>query len=130
MVDNFDVTLVKGDTARWSYFFLGFTSGITFNFVGCTLSMQVRNGYDPATLVASYTKYVPSNASLAYPDGLTGGISSATGGTVYICLGSSYSNLLSVDRICKYDLKINTPANEYQTLIRGNLQVLPTVTDL
>lgn len=130
MIDNFDVTLVKGDTARWSYFFLGLTSGVTFNFQGCTLYMQVRNGYDPSTLVASYSKYVDSNAVLSYPAGMTGGISAATGGTVYMCLGYTHSSDLAVDRICKYDLKVLTPTKDLYTLIRGNLQVLPSVTDI
>jgi hypothetical protein len=92
--------------------------------------MQVRNGYDPSTLVASYSKYVDSNAILSYPNGLTGGISSATGGTVYLCLGHTYSDDLTTDRICKYDLKVVTPTNELYTLIRGNLQVLSSVTDI
>jgi hypothetical protein len=92
--------------------------------------MQVRNGYDPSTLVASYSKYVASNAILSYPNGLTGGISSATGGTVYLCLGYTYSDDLTTDRICKYDLKVITPNNELHTLIRGNLQVLSSVTDI
>lgn len=130
MIDNFDVTLVKGDTARWSNFFLGVTSGVTFNFIGCTLYMQVRNGYDPSTLVASYSKYIDSNSILSYPAGFTGGISAATGGTVYLCLGSTNSNLLTADRICKYDLKVVTPNNDLYTLIRGNIQVLSPVTDI
>jgi len=129
MIDNFDVTLVKGDTARWSNFFVGVTSGVTFNFIGCTLYMQVRNGYDPSTLVASYSKYITSESELSYPNGLTGGISAAVGGTVYMCLGASQSNLLTSDRICKYDLKVLTPNKELYTLIRGNLQVLQSVTD-
>ena len=129
MIDNFDVTLVKGDTARWSYFFLGITSGVTFNFIGCTLYMQVRNGYDPSTLVASYTKYIDSNSTLSDPVGFTGGLSSATGGTVTMCIGSTYSNQLATDRICKYDVKVLTPNQDLFTLIRGNLQVLQSVTD-
>lgn len=130
MIDNFDVTLVKGDTARWSNFFLGVTSGVTFNFVGCTLYLQVRNGYDPSTLVASYSKYVESDAVLNHPAGFTGGISAATGGTVYLCLGYTHSSSLTTDRICKYDLRVLTPSNDFYTLLRGNLQVLSPVTDI
>ena len=130
MIDNFDVTLVKGDTARWSNFFLGVTSGVTFNFVGCTLYMQVRNGYDPSTLVASYSTYVQSNSVLGDPVGFTGGISAAPGGTVNMCLGYTYSNLLTTDRICKYDLKVLTPSQDLYTLLRGNIQVLSPVTDI
>lgn len=130
MVDNFDVTLVKGDTARWSYFFLGLTSGVTFDFTGSTLYLQVRNGYSPATLIASYSKYVSSDAELFEPVGFTGGLSSATGGTVNMCLGYTYSSNLSTDRISKYDLKVITSDNSLTTILRGNLQVLPEVTDI
>lgn len=130
MIDNFDVTLVKGDTARWSNFFLGVTSGVTFNFVGCTLYMQVRNGYDPSTLVASYSKYIDSNSVLSDPVGSTGGISAAIGGTVNMCLGYIYSSSLTTDRICKYDLRVLTPSNDFYTLLRGNLQVLQPTTDI
>lgn len=130
MIDNFDVTIVKGDTARWSNFFKGVTSGVAFNFVGCTLYMQVRNGYNPSTLVASYDKYVDSNSTLLYPEGFTGGISAGTGGTVYICLGYTHSNFLTADRICKYDLKVLTQSNDLYTLLRGNIQVLSPVTDI
>jgi len=132
MIDNFDVTLVKGDTARWSNFFLGVTSGVTFNFVGCTLHMQIRNGYNPSTLVASYTKNFPESYfdnSLVEPNGFTGGLA-VEGGTVYMCLGHSYSDYLTTDRICKYDLKVVTTSNDQYTLLRGNLQVLPPVTNI
>jgi hypothetical protein len=131
MIQNYDVTVVKGDTARWSYFFPGVTSGNTFNFIGCTLYMQVRTGYSPEPLVATYATNIISNTNLFYPAGITGGISAATGGTVYMCLGSSYSNSLTTDRICKYDLKVYEPnLKDLITLIQGNIQVLPEVTDI
>jgi hypothetical protein len=133
MADNFDVTLVKGDTARWSYFFLGLTSGVTFNFSGTTVYMQVRNGYSPATLVASYTKHVPEGTVLSFPDGLTGGLgvgSGTTGGTCNFCIGYSFTNELTADRMCKYDFKVLDTNNTLTTLLRGNLQVLPEVTDI
>lgn len=130
MIDNYDVTLIKGDTVRWSYFFLGQTSGVTFNFSGATLYMQVRTGYSPSELIASYTKYVPSNATLSEPNGFTGGLSSATGGTVNICIGYTYSGQLTPNIMCKYDLKALTSSNNLITLMRGNLQVLPNVTDI
>ena len=130
MIQNYDVTVVKGDTARWSYFFAGITSGNTFNFVGCTLYMQIRTGYSPEPLVASYSTNITSNSVLGYPAGITGGISAATGGTVYMCLGFSQSNELTADRICKYDLKVYEPnLKDLVTLIQGNIQVLPEVTD-
>lgn len=130
MTETYDVILVKGDTARWSSFFAGITSGNTFAFGGCTLTMQVRSGYETETLLASYTKYVETNDVLSYPAGFTGGISAATGGTVYLCIGSSQSSAFTTDRICKYDLKVYQPTlKDTLTLLRGNIQVLPNVTD-
>lgn len=130
MADNYDLIAVKGDTIRWNYFFTG-TAGTTYNFVGSTLYMQVRNGYNPATLVASYSLYVQSNSVLGLPVGYTGGLSSATGGTVNMCIGSSFSNDLTPDRICKYDLRIITgQEKDTTTLLRGNIQVLSEVTNI
>lgn len=129
MATDYNIIAVKGDTIRWNPIIYD-VSGSTYDFRGCTLYMQVRNGYYPATLVASYTHYVTSNAIGTGPNGYTGGISANTGGTLYLCLGSSYSQNLSVDRTCKYDVKILTQSlSDYKTLIKGNIQVLPEVTD-
>lgn len=130
MTDTYDVILVKGDTLRWSSFFAGITYGNTFDFRGCTLTMQVRSGYDPQTLLASYSKYIDTEEILFYPKGLTGGLSAATGGTVYLCIGSSQSDEFTTDRICKYDLKVYQPnLQDTVTLLRGNVQVLSNVTN-
>lgn len=132
MAQNADIIVVKGDTARWSAFFTGLTSGATFNFSGTTLYMQVRTGYYDEPLVAGYTQYIDANAVLNYPKGVTGGISAgATGGTVYFCLGSSFSNNLTTDRMCKYDVKVYHPViQDLQTILRGNVQVLSNVSQI
>lgn len=132
MADTQDIIAVKGDTARWTAFFRSLTGGNTFNFQGCTLYMQVRTGYYAEPLVAGYTQYIPTGATLSYPKGVTGGISAGeTGGTVYFCLGSSFASNLTADRMCKYDVKVYHPSlNDLQTILRGNIQVLPNVTKI
>lgn len=130
MAENYDIIVVKGDTARWEMFFYGLTNGNTFDFGGCTLFMQVRSGYYSEPLLAGYTQYIDPNSGATYPKGLTGGVSAgATGGTVYFCLGSSQSSQFTPDRMCKYDLKVFHPVlGDIQTLVRGNVQVLNNVT--
>ena len=132
MADTQDIIVIKGDTSRWSAFFRSLTGGNTFNFQGCTLYMQVRTGYYAEPLVAGYTQYIGSGIDLTFPAGFTGGISAgSTGGTVYFCIGSSQSNLLTADRICKYDVKVHHPVlGDLQTILRGNVQVLPNVTQV
>jgi hypothetical protein len=132
MAENSDIIAVKGDSTRWSYFFGSLTGGSTFNFGGCTLFMQVRKGYYDEPLIAGYTQYIQTNNTLSYPKGVTGGISAAgTGGTVYFCIGSSFANNYTTDRMCKYDVKVQHPALEdIQTILRGNLQVLPNVSQI
>jgi len=132
MAENYDIIVVKGDTARWSSFFYSLTGGNTFDFSGCTMYMQVRSGYYAEPLLAGYTQYISAGASLDYPKGLTGGISAgATGGTVYFCIGSSQSNQLTADRMCKYDVKVEHPSlMDKYTIIRGNVQVLGNVTNI
>lgn len=132
MATNTDIIVVKGDTSRWSGFFTGLTSGATFDFGGCTLYMQIRAGYYAEPLLAGYTQYVGPSDSLSYPKGLTGGISAAgSGGTVYFCIGSSQSNELTADRMCKYDVKVYHPSlQDLQTIIRGNVQVLSNVSQI
>lgn len=132
MAQNTDIITIKGDSSRWFGFFTGLTSGATFDFGGTTLYMQVRTGYYDETLVAGYTQYIAVNATLSYPKGLTGGISAgATGGTVYFCIGSSQSNNLTADRMCKYDVKVyHASLQDIQTILRGNVQVLPNVSNI
>lgn len=130
MAKEQDITVVKGDTARWSSFIYDQTTGSTFNFINCDIYMQIRNGFYPSTLVANYGISVVSNSILDTPVGLTGGISAATGGTLFLCLGSCQSNNLSLDRICKYDVRVhNKTSNDFITILKGNILVLPEITD-
>jgi hypothetical protein len=130
MAKEQDITVVKGDTARWSSFIYDETTGSTFNFTDCIIYMQVRNGYNSSSLVANYSKEITQNSVLSLPNGLTGGISAATGGTLYLCIGSSYSSNLSYSRVCKYDVKVhNQSLDDFTTVLKGNIQVLPEITD-
>lgn len=130
MAKNYDITVVKGDTARWSSFIYDETTGNTFNFTNCDVYMQVRNGFYPSTLVANYSVSVESYSTLGTPIGLTGGISAATGGTLSMCIGSSQSNQLALDRVCKYDVRVHDKnTDDYITVLQGNIKVLPEITD-
>jgi len=132
--ENYDITIVQGETARWSKFFTDPISGNTFNFKGGydSLFLSVRTGYYPAPLVVNYTLGVLQGMTLTSPDGLTGGIgvaSGTTGGTCNFCIGWSFTNEMTTDRMCKYDFKVlDTTNNSITTLLRGNIQVLPEVT--
>lgn len=130
MAKEQDIIVVKGDTARWSSFIYDETTGSTFNFTDCNIYMQVRNGYYPSPLVADYSVAISQYSTLSLPNGLTGGISASTGGTLYLCIGSSQSNQLSVERECKYDVRVHDQnTDDYITVLKGNIKVLPEITD-
>lgn len=130
MAKNYDITVVKGDTARWSSFIYDETTGNTFNFTNCDVYMQVRNGFYPSTLVADYSTSVTAYTLLTTPSGLTGGISAISGGTLSMCIGSSQSNQLALDRVCKYDVRVHDKnTDDYITVLQGNIKVLPEITD-
>lgn len=130
MATNYDTSVVQGDTLRFS-FYLTDSGNTAYNLAGCTLYMQLRKGYYPATLVSSYSAYVPTGSTYASaPEGFVGGLSaSATGGTVYIAFGSTYTSQLSSEALAKYDVQIKNPTgNDTITVLRGSLTVLPDVT--
>lgn len=130
MAANFDLNVVQGDTLKWTMYFTG-AGGTAYNLGGCTLSMQLRKGYYPSNLVSTYNVYVPVGVTdSAFPEGVYGGISAAaTGGTVYICLGSTYTSQCSFEATAKYDVQIFTPAEQdTTTILRGSLTILPDVT--
>jgi len=132
MSSSYDVTVVQGDTLKWAMY-LKDQGGTAYNLTGCTLSMQFRKGYYPASLVASYTAYVPSGtANVGHTEGFIGGLSaSATGGTIYIALGSTYTGQFSSEATGKYDIQILNPVgNNVTTILRGSVTVLPEVTRL
>ena len=128
----YDTSVVQGDTLKWAMY-LKEQGGTAYNLTGCTLSMQLRKGYYPATLVATYSTYVPEGTSnVDFTNGLIGGISaSATGGTLYISFGATYTSQLSSDSTSKYDIQLVSPAtNNVMTILRGSVSVLPEVTRL
>jgi hypothetical protein len=129
MAINYDLTYVKGDTVRLSLYLTGST-GAPLNLTGCTLTAQLRKGYYPSTLVASYQQYVSTGLTATQPYGYTGGLScSATGGTAYLVFGSTYTEQLSASSMAKYDLQLYDPSTkDITTLVRGNIEILPEVT--
>lgn len=144
MASNYDLSIVQGDTLRWSMYLTG-EGGTAYNLSGATLSMQVRKGYYPASSLVSYSAYVPSvfppiivdgqpigNYTANFPEGYVGGLSaSATGGTIYISIGATYTSLLSSDSTSKYDIQIVHPTtNMVLTILRGAITGIPEVTKL
>ena len=130
MASSYDTTVVQGDTLKWAMF-LKDQGGTAYNLSGCTLSMQVRKGYYPSSLVASYTSYVPAGTTGSnFTDGLIGGLSAtATGGTIYIALGATYTGNFSSETTAKYDIQlVNPTGNNVTTILRGSLTILPEVT--
>ena len=128
MASNYDTTVVAGDTLRIVF---GATdvNGNTYNFTGCTLSMQVRKGYYPGYTYASYSLYVASSNTYSPPDGYTGGISATgTGGLVALAVGSSKTINFPPNNNVFYDLQMSTPTFDVETLLRGRIEVLPEVT--
>lgn len=129
MAINYDLTYVKGDTVRLTMYLTGST-GMPLNLTGCTLCASLRKGYYPATLVASYEKYITAGMTLSDIHGYTGGIgASATGGTAYLVFGYTYTNELSQNTTAKYDLEMYDPIlKDRITLVRGSIEILPEVT--
>ena len=133
MASNYDLSIVQGDTLRWSMYLTG-DGGTAYNLGGATLSMQVRKGYYPSALLVSYSSYISpeGNSNINYPDGYVGGLSaSATGGTIYISIGATYTGLLSTDTTSKYDIQVIHPnTNMVLTILRGAITGIPEVTKL
>lgn len=128
MQDPYDLTVVKGDTLRWSTMFKT-SQGLTYNLTGATLMMQVRESYYPSSLVASFSVDITAGTILQTPNGLTGGISStATGGTSNMCIGSTYTSKLSPYVVSFYDIQAIQSNQDVITLQRGKISVLPDVT--
>jgi len=129
MSDNFNPVVVKGDTLTW-VMNLANAAGTTFNLGGATLSMQVRKSYHPSGLLVSYVLGVPVGSSVIPVDGVTGGLAaSATGGLVYITIGSQYTKSFSEYTPSFYDMQLQYPNNGgIITLLRGKIETLPDVT--
>lgn len=130
MVDPYDLSVVVGDTLRWTSIFSDI-NGNSYNLTGATLSMQVRKGYYPSNLVVSYTLEVTSGSGLTYPDGISGGISTtANGGIAYLCIGSTYTRQFPPYTNVFYDLQAVGPIkNDTITLAKGRITPLPNVSN-
>jgi hypothetical protein len=105
-------------------------SGTTFDLGGATLSMQVRKSYHPSGLLVSYVLGVPVGSSVVPVDGVTGGLAaSATGGLIYITIGSKYTKSFSEYTPSFYDMQLQYPnSGGVLTLLRGKIETLPDVT--
>ena len=129
MSDNFNPVVVKGDTLTW-VMNLANAAGNTFDLGGATLSMQVRKSYHPSGLLVSYVLGVPVGSSVIPVDGVTGGLAaSATGGLIYVTIGSKYTKSFSEYTPSFYDMQLQYPNNGgVVTLLRGRIETLPDVT--
>lgn len=129
MSNIYDQKVVVGDSLRWVFSVTGVTGG-TYDFTGCTLSMQVRKGYYSAKVFASYSTYVDSGSTFYQPEGIIGGISATgTGGLVAVTVGSTYSKSFPPYTPVFYDIQAQTinPIG-IETIIRGKIDVIPDVT--
>jgi len=106
-------------------------AGNTFDLGGSTLSMQVRKSYHPSGLLVSYELGVPVGSSVIPVDGITGGLAaSATGGLIYVTIGSEYTKSFSEYSSSFYDMQLQYPNNGgVVTLLRGRIETLPDVTE-
>jgi hypothetical protein len=131
MSANYDISIIQGDSFRWAMYLDN--GGTAYDLSGCTLSMQLRKGYYPSTLVASYVINVPTGFTGAtMPEGMFGGLcASATGGTIYVSIGATHTSQLTPNSTPKYDLQIVNPVgNTVTTILRGTIEVLDEVTRL
>jgi hypothetical protein len=131
MSANYDFSLIQGDSYKWAMYLDD--GGTAYNLSGCTLSMQLRKGYYPSTLVTTYTINVPRGFTAAsMPEGIFGGLcASASGGTIYVSLGATYTGQLTPNSTPKYDIQIVNPnGNTVTTILRGNIEILDEVTRL
>jgi hypothetical protein len=131
MLDNFNPTVVKGDTITWAMLLSGPT-GATYNLTGATLSMQVRKSYHPSGLLATYYLGITAGTQFTPVDGIVGGLAgSATGGLVYVTIGSTYTANFSPYSSSFYDIQLQYPnQGGVITLLRGRIETLPDVTEI
>jgi hypothetical protein len=129
MSDTFNPTAVKGDTISWVLNLTGPTGG-TYDIGGCTFNMQVRKSYHPSGLLVSYVLHVEDGDPVVPANGVEGGLAaSATGGILYVTIGSTYSQHFSQYSSSFYDIQMQYPNNGgVITLLRGSIETLPDVT--
>lgn len=122
MAYNYDINFTKGDTIRWTQFFKN-SDGSTFNFSGSTVYMNVRNSYSSGNTVVSYVRYISGNEYPTQPKGYTGGLFAYSGGTMFICIGSTYTNNLKIEKTATYEIKVKSPLQnvDVTTILKGNI---------
>ena len=129
MADSYDPTVIRGDTLRWTMTLLD-SSGATYALAGSTLAMQVRSGFFPSKLVASYELGVTSGSQISALDGITGGISAnATTGLISVCIGSNYTEKFPPYTNVFYDIEQQISSSKNTTtLLRGRINTVLDVT--
>jgi hypothetical protein len=130
MADNFDTTVVKGDTVTFALSLTGPT-GAKYDPTGATFSMQVRKSYQPSGLLTSYSLYVSQNAQYIPPNGVSGGLAiDIVSGYVYVTIGSAYTAKFSDYSPSFYDIQLDYPNQGGRiTILRGSINTLPEVTE-
>jgi hypothetical protein len=97
---------------------------------GATLSLQIRNGYAPSKIFASYTFGVTAGSTLSQANGILGGISTTpNGGVANLCIGSTYTKQFPPYTNVFYDLQASNVSNgDTITLALGAIKPTPNVT--
>ncbi len=128
MAESYDTTVIRGDTLRWTLNWSGLL-GSTFNLTGSTLSMSIGKSYDNPSLLVSYEQNVSAGETAISPKGFTGGISSgATGGTMFICVGSTYTKQFPLYSSVFYDIQVTKASTQdVVTIQNGQINILPDV---
>lgn len=127
MENFYDPNVVLGDTLRWSMS-LKNSAGTSYDLTGSTLSMQIRAGYYPSQVLASYSIGVTTGTTISIPEGSTGGLAAATGGAINVCVGSNYTKNFPPYTQIFYDLQQITSGLDTITLLRGKINTLLDVT--
>jgi hypothetical protein len=127
MENIYDPNVVLGDTLRWSMAIKN-SAGSSYDLTGSTLSMQIRSGYYPSSVLVSYTTGITTGTTISVPEGSTGGLAAATGGSINICVGSNYTKNFPPYTQIFYDLQQVTSGGDTITLLRGKINTILDVT--
>jgi hypothetical protein len=128
MAEPYDTTVIRGDTLRWTFNWSSLL-GQTFDMSGSTLYMAVGRSFDNTSLLVNYEVNVVAGSTAVSPQGFTGGISSgATGGTLFVCVGSTYTQRFPLYTSVFYDIQLTKASNkDVLTLQNGQITILPDV---
>jgi hypothetical protein len=104
------------------------SAGSSYDLTGSTLSMQIRSGYYPSSVLVSYSTGITAGTIISIPEGSTGGLAAATGGSVNICVGSNYTKNFPPYTQIFYDLQQISSGGDTITLLRGKINTILDVT--